>query len=631
MKTLNIGIFAHIDAGKTTLSERILLEGGVLRREGSVDSGTAATDFLAIERARGISVRDATVTFAYNGTAIDLIDTPGHADLSEETELAMAAIDAAVLVVSARDGVEAQTELLLSMLEARRLPFAVFVNKCDLEPDPSAVTAALLSRIKREVLSCNTPAFLPSPTFEEDAVAALSDEALLEGYLAGTLPEERLSSALTQAYSEGKIVPLLYGSARTGAGVRELLFVLTSYFSFPRHEDAPFSAFVYQVEHRPNLGKLAHVRLFGGTLSVRQEVENARTGSLLKAGQLKRIRGGKYEDTDLLRDGETGAVAGLSDVRAGDFLGAPPPVFYTVPEAYLRVQVTAEPDKLPALKAALEELSDEWPSLALEWVPEKRHLSVAIAGSVQAEVLKDTLLERFRLNAAIGAPSVVYRETIARPAWGFECYTMPKPCWAVVRFYLKPLPAGSGLVYESVCSEKKIAYRYQEHVRVSVPRALEQGRLGWKVTDLKVTLVDGEDHPQHTHPLDFFVATPMGIHDGLRNAGSVLLEPVLRLSLTAPEQAMGKLLSALRERRAVLDPPVVEGGAFSLEADIPAGETFGLNELAASLSGGRAAFLLKLKGYYPCPEGVGEARERVGVDPLDRSLWILHARGAYKK
>ena len=169
MKTLNIGIFAHIDAGKTTLSERILLEGGVLRREGSVDSGTAATDFLAIERARGISVRDATVTFAYNGTAIDLIDTPGHADLSEETELAMAAIDAAVLVVSARDGVEAQTELLLSMLEARRLPFAVFVNKCDLEPDPSAVTAALLPRIKREVLSFNTPASLPSPTFEEDA------------------------------------------------------------------------------------------------------------------------------------------------------------------------------------------------------------------------------------------------------------------------------------------------------------------------------------------------------------------------------------------------------------------------------------------------------------------------------
>ena len=631
MKTLNIGIFAHIDAGKTTLSERILLEGGVLRREGSVDSGTAATDFLAIERARGISVRDATVTFAYNDTAIDLIDTPGHADLSEETELAMAAIDAAVLVVSARDGVEAQTELLLSMLEARRLPFAVFVNKCDLEPDPSAVTAALLSRIGREVLSCNTPAALPSPTFEEDAVTALSDEALLESYLAGTLPEERLISALKQACSEGKIVPLLYGSARTGAGVRDLLLVLTSYFSFPWREDAPFSAFVYQVEHRPNLGKLAHIRLFGGTLSVRQEVENARTGNSFKAGQLKRIRGGKYEDTDLLRDGETGAVTGLSDVRAGDFLGAPPPIFYTVPEAYLRVQVTAEPDKLPALKAALEELSDEWPSLALEWVPEKRHLSVAIAGSVQAEVLKDTLFERFRLNAAIGAPSVVYRETIARPAWGFECYTMPKPCWAVVRFYLEPLPPGSGLVYESVCSEKKIAYRYQEHVRVSVPRALEQGRLGWKVTDLKVTLVDGEDHPQHTHPLDFFVATPMGIHDGLRNAGSVLLEPVLRLSLTAPEQAMGKLLSALRERRAVLDPPVVEGGAFSLEADIPAGETFGLNELAASLSGGRAAFLLKLKGYYPCPEGVGEARERVGVDPLDRSLWILHARGAYKK
>ena len=631
MKTLNIGIFAHIDAGKTTLSERILVESGVLRREGSVDSGTAATDFLAVERARGISVRDATVTFSYGGTTIDLIDTPGHADFSEETELALAAVDAAVLVVSARDGVEAQTELLLSLLEKRRLPFALFINKCDLESDPSVVTAALKARVGREVLPLNTPAFAPSPSFEEDALTALSDEALLEEYLAGALTQGKLASALQEGCSKGHIVPLLYGSARTGAGVKELLTALTAYFCFERREDAPFSAFVYQVEHRPNLGKLAHIRLFGGTLKVRQEVNNLRTGSTFKAGQLKRIRGGKYEDTDLLCDGEAGAVTGIADVRAGDFLGQRPPLSYTPAAPYLRVKVTASPDKLPALKAALEELTDEWPSLALEWVPEKRNLSVAIAGSVQAEVLKETLRERFGIAAETGAPSVVYRETIARPAWGFECYTMPKPCWAVVKFYLEPLPAGSGLVYESVCSEKKIAYRYQEHVRVSVPRALEQGRLGWQVTDLKITLVDGEDHPQHTHPLDFFVATPMGIHDGLRNAGSVLLEPVLSLSLTAPERAMGKLMTALRERRAVFESPVPSNGSFTLEAEIPAGETFGLNELAASLSGGRAAFLLRLKGYYPCPEGVGEARERVGVDPLDRSLWILHARGAYKK
>lgn len=629
MKTLNIGIFAHIDAGKTTLSERILVEGGVLRREGSVDSGTAATDFLTVERARGISVRDATVTFSYNSTQIDLIDTPGHADFSEETELAMAAVDVAVLVLSARDGVEAQTELLIDLIRERGLPAVLFVNKCDLEPAP-AVRDALASRLRRELLPFNTPSS-PSPSFEEDALTALSDEELLEEYLSGTLSEEALTEALTAACSEGRVVPLLYGSARTGAGVKELLFVLTTYFSFARHDDAPFSAFVYQVEHRPNLGKLAHIRLFGGTLAVRQEVLNPRTGSTFKAGQLKRIRGGKYEDADLFCDGEAGAVTGLSDVRAGDFLGAPPPVPYAPPSPYLRVKVTTEPDKLPALKAALEELSDEWPSLALEWVPEKRHLSVAIAGSVQAEVLKETLLERFKLHAETGAPSVVYRETIAHPAWGFECYTMPKPCWAVVKFYLEPLPPGSGLVYESVCSEKKIAYRYQEHVRVSVPRALEQGRLGWKVTDLKVTLVDGEDHPQHTHPLDFFVATPMGIHDGLRNAGSVLLEPILALTLTAPEQAMGKLMTALKERRAVPGSPTLSDGRFSLEAEIPAGETFGLRELAASLSGGRAAFLLKLKGYYPCPAGVGEARERVGVDPLDRSLWILHARGAYKK
>ena len=626
MRTLNIGIFAHIDAGKTTLSERLLLESGALRQKGSVDEGTSSLDFLSVERARGISVRDATVTFEYGGVKFDLIDTPGHADFSEETELALAAVDVAVVIISARDGVEAQTELLLSLIEKRALPLVLFVNKCDLEPSPN-VLEPLSRRLTREILPLNAPN--GAVDIAEEAVTALGDETLLEQYLEGSLSEEALTAALQKACSEGKIAPLLYGSARTGAGVKELLTALTRYFSFERHEDAPFSAFVYQVEHRAGLGKLAHIRLFGGTLSVRQEVKNLRTGSSFKAGQLKRIRGGKYEDVDTLSDGETGAVTGLSDVRAGDFLGEKPPVPYTPPSPYFRVKVTA--DDLPALKKALEELSDEWPSLSLEWVPEKRNLSVAIAGGVQAEVLKDTLLERYHIQAETGAPSVVYRETIARPAWGFECYTMPKPCWAVVKFYLEPLPEGSGLVYESVCSEKKIAYRYQEHVRVSVPRALEQGRLGWQVTDLKVTLVDGEDHPQHTHPLDFFVATPMGIHDGLRNAGSVLLEPILSLSLSAPEKAMGKILSALKERRAVLGTPLAEGGNFALDAEIPAGETFGLNELLASLSGGRASVLLTLKCYRPCPEGVGESRERVGVDPLDRSLWILHARGAYKK
>ena len=630
MKLLNVGIFAHIDAGKTTLTERLLFEAGVLRALGSVDEGTGFTDFLEVERRRGISVRDATVSFEYGGTAINLIDTPGHADFFEETELALTAVDVAVLVLSAREGVEAQTELLLHAVKRRKLPLLVFVNKCDLEGvDLTKLNTGLEKALPCEALPWGEPS---ANDFTENAVTALGDENLLEEYLNGTLTYERLFCELSRACSSAKVAPVLYGSAKTGEGVKELLETLCRFYDFPAEENAPFSAFVYQVEHRKNLGKIAHVRVFAGKLEVREDVFNRRTESSFKAAQLKRIKGEKYADVPLLSAGETGATLGLADVRAGDFLGAPPPVApLSLFTPYLRVKVTPRDEAaLPALKAALEELSDESPLLSLEWRKEKRELTVAASGRVQTEILKETLLTRFGLEADIGAPSVIYRETPARAGFGFEAYTMPKPCWAVVKFYIEPLPRGSGLVYESVTSEKRIAYRYQEHVKTAVPRALEQGLKGWQVTDLKVTLVDGEHHVQHTHPLDFFTATPMGIMDGLRNCGTVLLEPVLEVNVTAPENTLGKVTGELSARRGTLGDPSFCDGKFTLSAQVPAEETFDLGEKISSLTGGRGSYSARLLGYFPCPEGHGRERERVGVNPLDRSLWILHCRGAYK-
>ncbi len=635
MKTLNVGIFAHIDAGKTSLTERMLLIGGALRTFGRVDDGASATDFLPVERRRGISVRDATVTFRYRDVTINLIDTPGHADFFEETELALTAIDACVIVVSAREGVEAQTEQLLEAVRQKNIPSVFFLNKCDMtgvicEP----IVQKLRQSVAGEILPMNNFAdssYERAAVFE-NAVEALGDEDLLERYLSNSLSAEELRQKLTEAVSQAKVFPLLYGSAKTGEGVEQLLDTLCRYFRFKRDGDAPFSAYVYQVEHRKNEGKIAHIRLFGGTLGIREEVFNRRTGSIFKATQIKLIKGAKYADANCLTDGEIGAVAGLADVRAGDFLGAELPFRpLRLFDPYLRVKVLPEnAEELTALKTALEELTDESPSYALEWVPEKRELTVAAAGSVQTEVLKETLFERYGLRVVVGEPSVIYRETPARAAFGYEHYTMPKPCWAVVKFYIEPLPHNCGLVYNSVVSDKKIAYRYQQHIETEVPRALSQGLKGWQVTDLKVTLVDGEDHPQHTHPLDFFVATPMGIMDGLRNCGTVLLEPVLEITIRAPEQAMGKIIGEITARRAEPLPPLCENGAFTLSARIPAAETFGLTETIASLSGGRANYHARLLGYFPCPDGKGQIRERTGIDPLNRAQWILHARGAYK-
>lgn len=634
MNILNIGVFAHIDAGKTTLTERLLFEAGVLRGIGSVDSGGAFTDFLDVEKRRGISVRDATVTFSYHDVTFDLIDTPGHADFFEETELALSAVDVAVIVISAREGVEAQTELLLGAVSRKRLPAVLFINKCDLGgARPYEVLGSLknLKIFRRELLLFPSRGF-PADDFCENAVSALGDEALLDDYLAGNLPPSRLSGLIRSACSSARLAPVLFGSAKLGSGAGELLELLCSYFSFPRDPSAPFSAFVYQVEHRKNVGKIAHVRLFSGQLAVRGECVNRRTGAVWKVAQIKRIKGEKYADIPALSAGETGALFGLSDVRAGDFLGAEPPVeplnLFT---PCFRVRVTPKNiEKLNELRAALGELTDESPSLALEWVSEKRELTVSASGRVQTEILKETLLSRYGLEADFGAPSVIYRETPARAGYGFEAYTMPKPCWAVVKFYIEPLPRGSGFVYESIAPENHIAYRYQEHVKTEVPRVLTQGLKGWQVTDLKVTLVDGEHHVQHTHPLDFFTATPMGIMDGLRNTGTILLEPVLDVRICGDRDSLGKVMSELALRRAKAEPALLDGDRFTLRADIPAEETFDLQERIMSLTSGRGSYSARLKGYYPCPEGHGAVRERVGVDPLDRSLWILHCRGAYK-
>lgn len=621
MDKLNVGIFAHIDAGKTSLTERLLLLAGELRSAGSVDGGTSATDFLPVEQRRGISVRDASVTLHTNHTEIHLIDTPGHADFIEETELALGAVDVCILVISATEGVQAQTELLLSAMQRRGLPIVLFFNKCDREPSPSL--SALKRLVGAELLD------FASPDFTENALTSLGDDALLESYLGGDLDETAFNACLNDALRHQKIFPLLFGSARTGDNCDTLLSVLDRYAA-PSDAEVPFSAYVYQVTHHKTFGKLAHVRVYAGSVSVRDEVKNPRSGSTLKVTQIKRVQGEKLPDVPVLSAGDIGALAGLADVKAGDMLGEPmatPPLSLSVP--YLRVKVTPKrSEELQAVKSALEELADESPSLSLEWAKEKRELVISIAGAVQAEILRDTMSERYGLDVDMGAPSVVYRETPIRAAFGFEAYTMPKPCWAVVKFYIEPLPRGSGLVYESVCSEKKIAYRYQNHVATCVPQVLKEGLYGWQVTDLKVTLVDGEDHPQHTHPLDFFVATPMGVMDGLRNCGTRLLEPILSVRIVAPESCLGKTIAEISPRRSAFDAPIVENGKFTLCAELPAAEAMDLQERILSVTGGRAVYDARLKGYEPCPDGMGEVRERTGENPLDRSRWILHARGA---
>ena len=643
----NIGILAHVDAGKTTLTEQLLYLCGAVRQPGNVDEGTAQTDWLEVEKRRGISVKTACARLEYGGGVVQLIDTPGHVDFAGEVERSLAALDGAVLVLSAVEGVQAHTLLLWEALRRMDLPVLLVINKID---RAGSRVADVLGQIGREL----TAAFLPmqraegeggaacavrprtfaDPVFREEALlaAAEADPALEDAYLEGRpVDDETLEKALTRAARAGKLTPVLLASAKLGVGMRELMDGIVRFLpSADTREDTPLSGVVFAIEHDPVMGKAAHVRLFGGQLRNRDAVPVLGRSEMEKITQIRRISGSRATDAGVLRGGEIGALYGLPSIRAGDILGAQErrrPGRLAVPLLLVRAFPSCEEELSPLLDA-LRELSEEDPLLGLEWNREKREIYLRITGKIQLEILSERLAGRYRLHANFSAPSVIYKETPAAPGEGSERYTMPKPCWACLTLRMEPLPRGSGIVYRSVIKEKELPYRYQHHVETSVRETLAQGIHGWEVTDAAITLTAGEHHPIHTHPLDFFVATPVAFLRALTACGSRLLEPLVRVRLTAGEAHLGRVIGDILAMRGEFDSPVVTRDTFTLEAVLPVATSLDYPVTFRSLTSGKGSYSSRFAGYRECPPGCGEDTPRRGVDPLDRARWFLHARSA---
>ncbi len=628
-RPLTIGILAHVDGGKTTLTEQMLFKAGAVRSLGRVDDGSAHTDFMDFERRRGISVRAASALLAWRGRKIYIIDTPGHSDFSAEVQRAVRAMDLAVIVVSAVEGVQSQTELIWRSLDKMGIPALFFINKTDrLGADAESAAADI------KELTGRAPRALDLGDRELMAeTLAEYDDAALERYLdvgADSFCDEELESLLRDSFYSRKLTPVLCGAALKGEGVEALLDILARLAKEPADE-GPLSGVVFKVEHTPALGRVAHVRLFSGTLKNRDNVRNASAGRDEKVTQIREVLGAKEKDTGILRAGEVGAVYGLTGIASGDIIGdpsyIPPPAEIAAP--VLRVRITpAEPQQYPALLAALAELAAEDPLLDVIWEKESRELLVRVTGLIQIEILQTLLTERFGLEAAIGEPMVIYKERPRKRARGYVEYTMPKPCWAVMDFEIEPLPLGAGVVFESIVPNDKIYTRYQAQVRQTIPEALRQGPKGWEVTDVRIRLVGGEHHTVHTHPLDFMLATPMGIMDGLIASGTELLEPMQKFRLTFPEEASGRLIGEIIAMRGAFDSPVVRKGNFMMEGLLPLASSMDFPLRIASLTGGRGTLSTVNAGYAPCPPGEGFETPYRGISPLDRAKYILYKRGA---
>ncbi|MBP1963959.1 GTP-binding protein [Paenibacillus aceris] len=648
----NVGIFAHVDAGKTTTTEHLLFHSGRIRALGSVDSGTAQTDSMDVERERGISVRSATTTFTWKDTSINLVDTPGHVDFLSEVERSLRVMDGAILIVSAVEGVQSQTEMIWHALQSLKIPTLLYVNKMD---RVGADAERVLRDIEKQLTGMAVPIYaplgaevtfrgvasvfqegVPAPGFDlATAVEKLSelDEHLLASYIEGVpIPALEAKAALQRYARQGLAYPLLVGASSKGLGIEELMEAILDYLPGPSGSaEQPLSAVVFKVERDKTMGRMAYVRLYEGAIRNRDTVLNATRGVEEKVTQIRKIDGRRAEDIGFVAAGDIAAVCGLTQVRIGDVLGrpdaVPPAPRLAVP--LLTVQVHAESDaQYPALVAALQELTDEDPLLDLQWLQEERELHVKVMGAIQLEILTSLLASRFGLHAKFDQPSVIYKETPSQAGEGFIAYTMPKPCWAILRFRIEPGAPGSGLVYTSQVRADQLLAQYQSEVERRVPEALQQGLLGWEVTDLKVTLTFGEHHVWHTHPLDFAVATPMGLMQGLAQTGTTLLEPMLQVRITVPEAYGGKVLSDLVQMRASFDPPQLSGDRFVVEGRLPVATSLDYPVKLSAMSGGRGVITSSFGGYQPSPPDVHAERRRRGVNPLDQSKYILAVRKA---
>ena len=633
-KIINLGIVAHVDAGKTTITEQLLFAAGAIREAGNVDNGTAHTDFMEIERKRGISVKAASTVLSWKDCDINLIDTPGHTDFAAEVERSVWVVDCVIFVVSAVEGIQAQSEVIWKALKNLKKPVIFFINKIDrMGADYEKVFLDIKTKFTKDAEFFESADYMNFTEQIEETVCAGND-LLLEKYLDGKVQKSEIAEELKKQFAECRIYPVLKGAAISGEGIPALLdllcFICPDSNMTESYNDEVSGA-VFKIEHNKQLGRLAHVRLYSGSIKNRDVIHNKSSGIDEKIVQIRKNKLQKTIDTGFLTAGDIGIICGFSNAKIGDIIGSGKNVqpSYKIAAPLLRTKLTPSDDsKYPELVSAITELSAEDPLLEMYWEQSERELIVNVTGLIQIEILESVLLERFNINAKFSKPSVIYKETPTKPGYGYEAYTMPKPCWAIIRFFIEPGTRGSGYTYKSEVGDAKIWYRYQSQIEQAIPTSLKQGPLGWNVTDLKITLVDGGSHFLHTHPLDFINTTPMAMMKGLVDCGTTLLEPMLDFRITADESLSSKIIGEIISMRGVFDSPTIINGNFTIEGRYPAATSIDFPTRLASITSGRGTLAASFSGYEPCPLELGATTPYRGINPLDREKYILWFRGA---
>lgn len=589
MKKIVMGILAHVDAGKTTLSEAILYESRAIRNMGRVDKKDTFLDTHELERGRGITIFSKQAQFSFQDTFVTLLDTPGHVDFSPEMERTLFILDYAILVINGADGVQAHTKTLWQLLKSYRIPTFLFINKMD---QPDTDRDGLFMRIKQELSDgCVDFSVEDRAAFYEEL--ALCGEMALEEFLEKKEVEKATIQSMVQ---NRQVFPSFFGSALKNQGVRELLEGVAAYTSMPCYKKE-FGAKVFKIARDMQGNRLTFLKITGGSLKVKTLL----AANMEKVNQIRIYSGEKYDTRQEVFAGEVCAVTGLLNTRPGDGLGIEAdgrsPFLEPVISYTMKLPETVEPSVFwPSVK----QLAEEQPELHMSFNREQREIQVRMMGEIQIEILKSLVSDRFGVEVSMEQGEVLYKETIAAETEGVGHYE-PLKHYAEVNLLLEPLPAGSGLCFETACREDMLEKNWQHLILTHLREKEHTGVLtGSPITDMKITLIGGRAHQKHTEGGDFRQAVYRAVRQGLMEAESVLLEPVYEFCMELPEKNIGRAMSDVERMSGGFEPFTLENGMAVLKGTAPVSEMNGYQTVFTAYTKGAGRLSCRLKGYAPC-------------------------------
>ena len=622
MENIVMGILAHVDAGKTTLSEGMLYLSGTVRKLGRVDHKDAFLDTYSLERDRGITIFSKQAVFSLGNRRINLLDTPGHVDFSAEMERTLQVLDYAVLVISGADGVQGHTETLWKLLKLYEIPTFIFINKMD---QPGTDRESLLTELK-ERLDEGCIVFGKGKNVESLEEIAMTDEAVLDYFMEH---ETVRNEDICRLIRERKIFPCYFGSALKLDGVQELLAGFEEYMK-PFDGKKEFGARVFKISRDDKGERLTFLKVTGGKLVVKMPINKEE-----KINQIRIYSGAKYEAVNEIEAGGVCAVTGLSSSYIGQGLGVEKGTAAPFLEPVLTYQmILPEGADTTKVLRELKQLEEEEPLLNIVWNPALEEIHVQLMGEVQTEILKTMIAERFHLDVEFGTGKIVYKETIKSPVVGVGHYE-PLRHYAEVHLKMEPLEAGSGLVFDTDCSEDVLDRNWQRLILTHLQEREHPGVLtGAPITDMKITIVAGRAHLKHTEGGDFRQATYRAVRQGLKSAESVLLEPWYSFVLEVPSEQVGRAMSDIGQMNGSFEGPEAEDkqGMVRLTGTAPASEMRDYQREVWAYTKGRGRITLTLKGYEPC-HNAEEVIEEIGydserdVDNPTGSVFCAHGAG----